>query len=52
MFDDMISTAGSIGGAAQIAEQNGAKAIYVFATHGVLVGKAIPNARRIRRSRR
>ena len=41
MFDDMISTAGSVGGAAKIAEQNGAKAIYVFATHGVLVGKAI-----------
>jgi ribose-phosphate pyrophosphokinase len=41
MFDDMISTAGSIGGAAKIAEQNGAKAIYAFATHGVLVGRAI-----------
>jgi ribose-phosphate pyrophosphokinase len=42
MFDDMISTAGSISGAAKIAAENGAKAIYVFATHGVLVGKAIP----------
>jgi ribose-phosphate pyrophosphokinase len=42
MFDDMITTAGSISGAARIAEQNGAKEIYVFATHGVLVGKAIP----------
>ena len=41
MFDDMISTAGSISGAAKIAQQNGAKAIYAFATHGVLVGKAI-----------
>jgi ribose-phosphate pyrophosphokinase len=41
MFDDMISTAGSICGAAKIAEQNGAKEIYVFSTHGVLVGKAI-----------
>jgi ribose-phosphate pyrophosphokinase len=41
MFDDMITTAGSIGGAAKIAEQNGAKAIYAFATHGVLVGKAV-----------
>jgi len=41
MFDDMITTAGSISGAARIAEQNGAKEIYVFATHGVLVGKAI-----------
>jgi ribose-phosphate pyrophosphokinase len=42
MFDDMITTAGSISGAARIAEQAGAKEIYVFATHGVLVGKAIP----------
>jgi ribose-phosphate pyrophosphokinase len=42
MFDDMITTAGSITGAARIAEQGGAKEIYVFATHGVLVGKAIP----------
>jgi ribose-phosphate pyrophosphokinase len=43
MFDDMITTAGSITGAAKIAEQNGAKEIYVFATHGVLVGPAIQN---------
>jgi ribose-phosphate pyrophosphokinase len=41
MFDDMITTAGSIVGAAQIARENGAEAIYVFATHGVLVGEAI-----------
>src|SRR5947209_6741173 len=43
MFDDMITTAGSITGAARIAEQNGAKDIYAFATHGVLVGPAIQN---------
>lgn len=43
MFDDMISTAGSITGAARIAEANGAKEIYVFATHGVLCGNAIEN---------
>jgi ribose-phosphate pyrophosphokinase len=42
MFDDMISTAGSITGAARIAERNGAKEIYVFATHGLLVGNAVP----------
>jgi ribose-phosphate pyrophosphokinase len=42
MFDDMITTAGSITGAAKVAEQNGAKEIYVFATHGVLAGRAIP----------
>jgi ribose-phosphate pyrophosphokinase len=41
MFDDMISTAGSISGAARIAEQNGAKEIHVFSTHGVLCGNAI-----------
>ena len=41
MFDDMISTAGSICGAATIAEQNGATAIYVFATHGVLSDNAV-----------
>jgi ribose-phosphate pyrophosphokinase len=43
MFDDMITTAGSITGAARIAEQNGAREVYAFATHGVLVGKAIQN---------
>ena len=43
IFDDMITTAGSISGAARLAQQNGAKAIYAFATHGVLVGKAISN---------
>ena len=43
IFDDMISTAGSIVGAAKVAEQNGAKEIYVCATHGVLFGPAIQN---------
>jgi ribose-phosphate pyrophosphokinase len=41
MFDDMISTAGSISGAAKIAKDNGATDIYVFSTHGVLCGNAI-----------
>lgn len=41
MFDDMISTAGSICGAADIAKKNGAKEIHVYATHGVLCGPAI-----------
>ncbi len=41
MFDDMISTAGSILGAADIAKRNGATAVRVFATHGVLCGSAI-----------
>ena len=37
MFDDMISTAGSICGAAQVIHERGAKQIHVAATHGVLV---------------
>jgi ribose-phosphate pyrophosphokinase len=41
MFDDMISTASSICGAAKVLEQNGAKEVYVAASHGVLVGPAI-----------
>ncbi len=41
MFDDMISTAGSICGAAEILKRNGAREIHVAATHGVLCGPAI-----------
>jgi ribose-phosphate pyrophosphokinase len=41
MFDDMISTAGSICGAAKVLSDRGAKEIYVAATHGVLCGAAI-----------
>jgi ribose-phosphate pyrophosphokinase len=41
MFDDMISTAGSICGAAQVISDRGAKQIFVAATHGVLCGSAI-----------
>ena len=41
MFDDMISTAGSVCGAAKILADRGAKEIYVGATHGVLCGPAI-----------
>jgi len=43
IFDDMISTAGSIVGAANIAKLNGAREIYACATHGVLCGPAVPN---------
>lgn len=43
MFDDMISTAGSICGAAMKVAEAGAKEIYVAATHGVLCGNAITN---------
>lgn len=41
MFDDMISTAGSICGAAKLVHSEGAREIYVAATHGVLSGSAI-----------
>jgi ribose-phosphate pyrophosphokinase len=41
MFDDMISTAGSICSAAEVIHNHGARAIYAAATHGVLVGPAI-----------
>jgi len=41
LFDDMISTAGSICGAAQVVHEAGASKIYVAATHGVLCGSAI-----------
>ena len=43
MFDDMISTAGSICGAASKVAEAGAKRICVAATHGVLCGRAIEN---------
>ena len=41
MFDDMISTAGSICSAATVVHGHGARAIYAAATHGLLVGPAI-----------
>lgn len=41
MFDDMISTASSICGAAERVHAAGAKEIHVAATHGVLCGPAI-----------
>ncbi len=41
MFDDMISTAGSICGAAELVRDNGAAEVHVAATHGVFAGNAI-----------
>jgi ribose-phosphate pyrophosphokinase len=41
MFDDMISTGGSICGAADLLHKLGAKEIHVGATHGVFAGSAI-----------
>lgn len=41
IFDDMISTAGSICGAAKVVHKAGAREIYVAATHGVMCGPAV-----------
>ena len=46
MFDDMISTAGSICGAARLVHEAGAKEIHLAATHGVLCDPAIENLRK------
>jgi len=45
IFDDMITTAGSVVTAAHVAKCNGAVAIYACATHGVLSGNAIERLR-------
>jgi ribose-phosphate pyrophosphokinase len=45
IFDDMISTAGSVVGAIDVAKFNGAREIYACATHGVLCGPAIERLR-------
>jgi ribose-phosphate pyrophosphokinase len=45
VFDDMISTAGSVVGAAELALNHGAKDVYACATHGVLCGPAIEKLR-------
>jgi len=41
IFDDMISTGGSITGAAKVMHEHGAKQIFLAATHGILCGDAI-----------
>ncbi|MBN2583533.1 MAG: ribose-phosphate pyrophosphokinase [Planctomycetes bacterium] len=38
IFDDMISTAGSVTSAAALVKERGAKDVYVAATHGILCG--------------
>lgn len=40
MFDDMISTAGTLCSAAELVKQHGARSISVGATHGILVDPA------------
>ena len=41
IFDDMISTGGSICGAAEMVAEAGAREIYLAATHGIFCGPAI-----------
>jgi ribose-phosphate pyrophosphokinase len=45
IFDDMISTASTVVNAAGVAHKNGAREIYICATHGVLCGSAIGRLR-------
>ena len=45
IFDDMISTGGSVVGAAQVARANGAREIFACATHAVLCGPAVERLR-------
>ncbi|MBN1394432.1 MAG: ribose-phosphate pyrophosphokinase [Pirellulales bacterium] len=41
IIDDMISTAGSICGAAEVIRRHGARQVFLAATHGLLVGGAV-----------
>ena len=41
MCDDIISTAGTVCGAAMLVKERGAKKIYIGATHGIFAGKAV-----------
>jgi ribose-phosphate pyrophosphokinase len=43
IFDDMISTGGSVVGAARVAREHGARAVYACAVHAVLAGPAVEN---------
>ncbi|OWK36795.1 ribose-phosphate diphosphokinase [Fimbriiglobus ruber] len=45
IFDDMISTASSMVNAVEVARKQGAKKIYVCATHGLLCGPAVDRLR-------
>jgi ribose-phosphate pyrophosphokinase len=45
IFDDMISTAGTVVGAAYVAQANGAREVYICATHAVLCGGAVEKLR-------
>ncbi|MDB5308606.1 MAG: prs [Gemmataceae bacterium] len=46
VFDDMISTAGTMVNAIEVARRHGAKKVYACATHGLLVDRAVENLRK------
>ncbi len=46
IFDDIISTGGSIAGAAEVAMNAGAEAVYACATHAIFCGAALENLRK------
>ena len=46
MCDDIIATAGTVCGAAELVKERGAKEIYVGVTHGVLAGQALEHLAR------
>lgn len=41
MFDDMITTAGTVCEAAKLVREHGAEGVYVAATHGIFAGPAV-----------
>ena len=45
IFDDMISTASSICGAAEVVHDHGARRIFLAATHGLFCGEAVQRIR-------
>jgi ribose-phosphate pyrophosphokinase len=45
IFDDMISTASSVVGAADVARRHGVRALYACATHAVFAGPAVETLR-------
>jgi ribose-phosphate pyrophosphokinase len=40
IFDDMVDTGGSVAAAAEVLRENGAKKVFLAATHAVLSGEA------------
>ncbi|MEZ6086404.1 MAG: phosphoribosyltransferase family protein [Phycisphaerae bacterium] len=51
LFDDMVTTGGTLASAAKLVRKFGAKSVYAGATHGIFAGPCI-GACRMRTSRR